>query len=1269
MTCRRAFPFLLLLAATVHADQPPVALQTVAEKSGFKATSRHQEVVEFCQELAKASPVVRLGELGTSHEGRKLPLVILADPPVITPEEAAKSGKLVVFALANIHAGEVDGKEGVLMLARDLATAKDKPLLKDLIVVLAPIFNADGNDRIARTNRGHQVGPEEGVGERANAQGLDLNRDFVKLESPEVRSLVRFLNRWDPAIVLDLHTTNGSRHRYTITYDGPRNPAGDARLNSFAREQALPELGRRFEQRSGYKAFFYGNFSPDRTRWETTLAQPRYSIHYVGLRHRLAILVESYAFAPYRDRVLASRDFVRTVLEYAAENKQTIAQLTKEARDAATRAGRNSKGGDLVAVRHKLAPLPGSVTVLGFEEEEKDGRRVPTTQPKDYTVQFLARPEPTVSVRRPWAYLVPARYPKVIEVLQRHGIELDELREDLDLDVELYRLEKVQRTEREFQKHRTVTVETSPHTGERRVLAGTVLVKTGQPLGTLAVCLLEPLSDDGLCHWNFFDDALAEGKEFPVLRLAGPVALHTGKPRPLPEDRLTGQRITRNRPVNLSGNPMSIHRWLEDGEHFLQSKGGRMHKVHARTGRATPYQAEPSKLVESLAALPTLGAAAAEGLGEDGPPVTFGGRRAARTQGIRRNEVLLNRDNDLYVGFHDGSKAVRLTRTPAAEELATLSPDGKFVAFVRENNLYVVDVATQTERALTTDGTALIANGKADWVYEEELFYRRGPRAYWWAPDSKSLAFYRFDDTPVHLFTVLDHMPTRLKVETTPYPKAGDPNPIVRLGIVTVAGGPVQWADLSGYSENAIVLPRCGWMPDGKSVFLYIQDRAQTWLDFCTVTPRGELTRLFRETTKAWVEDPGDPHYLKDGSFLLFSDRTGWRHVYHFAANGALKKAVTSGEWEVRSLVHVDEESGWVYVTGTAPEHFYGGQLYRARLDGSKLERLTQGGGDHRIQLNPTATLFIDSWSDHQTPPQARLYDSSGRLIRTLDTNPAYEREQYLLGKYELVRIPMPDGFVLEGSILYPPEFNPDRRYPVWFKTYGGPYSPQFILPSVQDSYGTGQVQDQALASLGFIVFRTDPRSSSGKGMASAWTCYRQLGVQETKDIEAAIQWLCQRPYVDPARIGMSGHSYGGFLTAYAMTHTKLFAAGIAGAPVTDWRLYDTIYTERFMNTPQENPKGYEITSVVRAARNLHGKLLLLHGIMDDNVHLQNSVQLMQALQAADKDFEVMFYPRARHGIFGSHYQRLVHDFMVRHLRPTPSGEPQPAKLSAPGKQ
>jgi dipeptidyl aminopeptidase/acylaminoacyl peptidase len=1235
----------LALAAPASAQAP----RTVAEKTDYKETSRHADVVAFCEELAKQSPVVRLGQLGTSGEGRKLPLLILADPPVATPEEAGKSGKLVVYAQGNIHAGEVDGKEALLMLARDLALAKERPLLKNLIIVIAPIFNADGNEKIAKTNRTHQNGPEA-VGVRENAAGLDLNRDFIKLESPEVRALVRFLRKWDPALIIDTHTTNGSLHRYTLTYDGPRHPIAGDKLIETVRDQMLPDVGKRLEKSGGYKSFFYGNFSPNHQYWETYPAQPRYGVQYFGLRHRIGILSESYVYAPFRDRVLATRGFVLACFEYAAEHKDEVRKLTA--------------AGPLpekIALHTRDVALDRPFTVLGYVEERKDGKRV-AGAPRDYELEYYGRAKPTVEVKPPYAYLFPARYAKAVENLQRHGITVEELREDIELDVETYRVEKViQGATLRFEKLSTVVVEAAAARKEAKLVpAGTILVRTAQPLGALAVFLLEPETEDGLVTWKFFDDGLAEGKDFPVLRLPAKVPITAGPVRPLAEERTMNKPLNvqtvygEGPPPNLSGSSImgggrGFGRrgggggltWLDDGEHFLQVKEDRLYKVHARTGRLQPF-VDAEKLARSLGALPTIDAGTA--------------RRLARGPSYRMNPqrtgALFEHGGDLYFAHFDGAPAVRLTKSPGAKELTTFSPDGKFVAFVRGGNLCVSDVATGAMRPLTTDGGGAILNGKGDWVYTEEIFNRNG-KAFWWSPDSKRIAFIRFDDTPVHKFTVVNHLPTRQNVEETPYPKAGDPNPLVKLGIVEAAGGDVAFADLGDYSPTGSLIVRVGWTPDSGRVFCYLQNRAQTWLDFCTCPPEGgPVTRLFRETTKAWVDDPGEPTFLKDGSFLLASERTGWRHLYHFDKAGKLLGPVTSGEWEARTLQVVDEKGGWVYVSGTRDSHT-APNLYRCKLDGSDIERLTTSEGSHQATVSPTASLFLDSFTNATTPTQVYLHAADGTRVRTLDTNPVYAREEYRFGPYERVQIKTKDGFVLEGSLVKPADFDPSRRYPVWTTTYGGPHA-----PTIRESWDGGRVNDQVLASMGFVVFHVDPRSASGKGACSTWTAYKRLGVRELQDLEEAVDWLCKHSWVDAKRIGLQGHSYGGFMTTYTLTHSKKFAAGIAGAPVTDWHNYDSIYTERYMNVPQENPEGYEKTSAVKGAKDLHGKLLILHGLIDDNVHVQNTVQLMDALQRANKDFEVMLYPRSRHGISGRHYQRQILQFIQRALGEKSAAEP-----------
>jgi dipeptidyl-peptidase-4 len=483
--------------------QQPAQPRTVAERTNYEATSRHDDVVGFCKDLARASPLVRITEMGMTQEGRKLPLVILADPPVATPAEAVKAGKLVVLAMGNIHAGEVDGKEALLMLMRDLALAGDRSLFKYLVLLFVPNFNADGGDRMAKTNRAWQNGPPE-VGIRPNAQGFDLNRDYVKLESPEVRALVGLFNAWNPAIVIDTHTTNGSYHNFAITYDGPRHPACDVRLVDFTRDVLLPDIGARFKKQSGRLATFYGNFAQGKTVWESYPAEPRFGTQYVGLRNRIGILCESYVYDSFRDRVLASRDFVRSCFEYAADNHTMLRNRLKDA--AAPR--------DRVALRHRPIALDRQITVVGIE----GGKTAPPGKTKEYTLTYLGKCAPTLEVKRPRAYVIPAEYKTAIETLRRHGITATALERDVEASVEVYRISKITTASRPFQGHKLVTVEAKLRTEKRTLPAGSIMVRTDQPLGTLATFLLEPESEDGLCTWNCFDAGLKEGADYPVLR-------------------------------------------------------------------------------------------------------------------------------------------------------------------------------------------------------------------------------------------------------------------------------------------------------------------------------------------------------------------------------------------------------------------------------------------------------------------------------------------------------------------------------------------------------------------------------------------------------------------------------------------------------------------------------------------------------------------------------------------------------------------------------
>ncbi len=1227
--------FVLLTSGPVMADD---ALQTVAEQSGYKATARHDDVLALCKALDESSDAVRLDELGKSGEGRSIPLLFVANPMVKSPEEAKRSGKLVILIVGNIHAGEVCGKEALPMLVREIIAESKHPLLEDLILAVVPNFNPDGNERVSKTNRPGQHGPEDGTGQRGNAQGLDLNRDFVKLEAPETRALARFLNRWDPHIVIDTHTTNGSLHRYVLTYQGPQNPAGDRRIIDYVHRTMLPAIDKMFEGATGRNAFFYGNFADNHTRWTGFPDTPRFGTNYVGLRNRISILTEAYAYASFEDRVRATRDFVRACLEYASKHKDEILKQLDEVQASTIAAGLKPGERNLV-IRSRVEPFPEPVTVLGYVEQRTNGRPV-AGDPKDYEgVALVQKFEPSAEVDRPYAYLIPPGQTAAIEALQRHGIQMSQLREDVDLPVHVTRIARVDRASQTFEGHQTVEVRVENAREETRSIeAGTVLVQTSQPLGTLGAYLLEPESADGLTTWNVFDNALAVGSDFPVVRLMAPLPfpVATAPIRPLPEDREEKKRITfeqlwsGHRP-NLLGSPLSAQ-WL-DNRHLLQVKAGRIYKVDARTGQAEPFH-DPEAMAHGLATLPTIDESAARSIA----------RRTSFEMDPEHKGALIEHDEDLYYATFDGKTAVRLTSTRGAEEMPSFSPDGRFVAFVRDNDLYVVDLTSQTERALTSGGTNLVRNGKADWVYYEEIFNRNW-KAYWWSPDSKHLAFLQCDDHPVGTHAVLNDLDAKRVVEETPYPRAGDPNPRIKLGLVPTAGGPVVFADLTEYSPDSFLISDVGWWPDGQSAYCYAQDRTQTWLDVVKVSARdGRTNRLFRETTKAWVESLGPLHILDDGSILLLSERDGWKHLYLYNPDGTLKKQVTSGEWEIRSVDHVDRKKGVVLFTATR-DNPVATSLYSARIDDGSIERLTKVGGSHRALLSPDGQLALDTWSDASTPPRIALLDASGKTVRILDSNPVSALDEYQLASRERVQIKARDGFVLEAELVLPHNFDPEKRYPVWFSTYGGPHA-----PTISDGWAAARLFDQALASDGFVVFHVDPRSASGKGAASAWAAYRRLGIQELEDIKDAIAWLKQKPFVDGSRIGMSGHSYGGFMTAFALTHSDLFAAGIAGAPVTDWHDYDSIYTERYMSTPQDNPEGYEATSVVKAAKNLHGRLLILHGAIDDNVSLRNTMRLVHALQQADKDFELMIYPSARHGIFGRHYDRLQVEFIRRAL-------------------
>jgi hypothetical protein len=522
---------------------PPTheAWASVAERSKFEATSLHADVVAVLDQMAKDAPeVARRASMGTSVEGRDLPVLILSDPPVATAAEAKalaeKEGRAIVFLFGNIHAGEVDAKEAYLILARELIEAHPKAgwggpigpdgeLLEKLVVVIAPIYNADGNERIGPNdvNRPGQDGPALGMGIRHNAMDLDLNRDWGKLESPEARGIVRFLVEWDPHVVVDGHTTDGSYQRNLMTYATPKALAGDERLNEYAR-QMLPKIGEALRLRTDIDSLWYGDFegeheNPPRTheQWTTTPGLPRYSTHYVGMRGRIGILSESYSYSTYKARIVGSLEFAREILRYSAAHAAEIRRVTGEASEWG--AGKNGQGGS-IDIRTKDAPSPlGKVLVKGYVEKTKDGRAMATNEPKDYECVLIDRLEPVLSVSRPLAYVFTHPVPKVIENLRLHGVVIESVEKETTFDVEEYTIDSVKKAEKQWQGHVLVTVEATAARKRITVASGAAMVRTDQALGNLVCYWLEPQCEDGLTTWNFFDEWCEAGKAFPVVRV------------------------------------------------------------------------------------------------------------------------------------------------------------------------------------------------------------------------------------------------------------------------------------------------------------------------------------------------------------------------------------------------------------------------------------------------------------------------------------------------------------------------------------------------------------------------------------------------------------------------------------------------------------------------------------------------------------------------------------------------------------------------------
>jgi dipeptidyl-peptidase-4 len=608
--------------------------------------------------------------------------------------------------------------------------------------------------------------------------------------------------------------------------------------------------------------------------------------------------------------------------------------------------------------------------------------------------------------------------------------------------------------------------------------------------------------------------------------------------------------------------------------------------------------------------------------------------------------------DDVFLLELPSSQFIRVTESEEEEKSARFSPDGIKIAFIRENNIFLFDVEARTEKQLTDDGSETLLNGTLSWVYWEEVFGRQDV-GYWWSEDSQAIAFLKTDESPVSVMHYVDFKPYVPRLIKQRYPKAGTDNPIVRVGVVEIENGQTTWVDLEGFPHEYII--RAKWLPDNKRLSVQTMNRAQTELDLFFVDRHtGKPSPILKEKDKGWVNIHDDLHFLKDGKhFIWSSERDRFAHLYRYTMEGKLVNQITKGEWAIRSsgggpywvrkaVTAIDEEEGWVYFTAHEKSSLER-HLYRIKYNGTGMERLSKEDGFHSITFSPEAKYYFDRYSNISTLPSLALYKSGGQLVRLIAEPRPEQLEKFEVQYPELLTIPARDGFPMPAQLLKPKDFDPSKKYPVILYVYGGPSA-----PTVVNSWSGDVLFDQILLDKGYLVVSVDNRSATAISKKLENIIVSDgYGAKELNDVVDAVKWLKQQSYVDPERVGIWGWSGGGTYTLLAMTHSKEFKAGIAVAAVTDWHHYDTIWAEAFMKRPQDNPKGYERTSLVKAAKNLHGRLLLVHGTYDDNVHPQNAWAFIDELIKAGKMFDLMIYPMRQHGISDDPAQIHLYNTML----------------------
>ncbi|WP_273021061.1 S9 family peptidase [Rheinheimera sp.] len=607
--------------------------------------------------------------------------------------------------------------------------------------------------------------------------------------------------------------------------------------------------------------------------------------------------------------------------------------------------------------------------------------------------------------------------------------------------------------------------------------------------------------------------------------------------------------------------------------------------------------------------------------------------------------LLFPLNGDLYYYQLKTQSAKKLTDTAAFETDATISPNGRYVAFIREQNLFVLEIATGKETQLTFDGGGVIKNGMAEFVAQEEMGRMTG---YWWAPDDSKIAFTRTDESGVAEVVRNEIYAEEIKLFNQRYPYTGTANAKIQLGVVSVADGKINW--LPHGDNDDIYLPRVEWTRNARYLSYQWQSRDQHKLELRLVDLSNNQQKvLLTETSNTWLNLHDDLHFLKDDKgFIWASERDGYKHLYYYDFDGKLQRQLTQGAWVVDELDAVNEKQGMVYFTARKDTPLER-HLYQVSLKGGDTKRLTAPNYDHALVMAKDGSSFIDSFSNVTTPNKVALRALDGTVLTWLEQN-ELNKTHPLTAYHSQLKAPRfgtinaEDGQTMHYRMFEPAALEPGKKYPVIVSVYGGPHAQR-----VTNSWSARDLYLHYLVQQGYLVFQLDNRGSYNRGKAFEDPIYKKLGVAEIADQIKGVEYLRSLPYVDAGKIAIYGHSYGGYMAIMAMFKASdYFAAGVSGAPVTDWALYDTHYTERYLGHPDDNAAGYEASAVFPYADGLKGKLLIYHGMADDNVLFTHSTKLYKQLQDKGLLFDMINYPGSKHSMFGQPVQTHLHKSITR---------------------